>query len=186
MWYEEDNQFVRAPTPKGLDSLVNDLENRDSVLFESIALPKAKIEEPPKSTPIEAPSSMIGDLQALNLSDDESTLDFTISNESRKQALEEAHNMQKMISELEFTLREKEAILEEKEDEISELKAKLKGKRTRPSTTNDSNSIYREKYQAVLKELSELKRSLAIQGKVRKVKVRALTPVDVSKSLNKK
>ena len=42
MWYEENEQFVRAPTPQGFDDLVQDLEARDSVVFESIQLPSSK------------------------------------------------------------------------------------------------------------------------------------------------
>lgn len=41
MWYEENDQFVRAPTPQTFDNLVQDLEGRDSVVFESIRLPSA-------------------------------------------------------------------------------------------------------------------------------------------------
>ena len=41
MWYEENDQFVRAPTPQAFDSLVQNLEARDSVMFESIRLPSA-------------------------------------------------------------------------------------------------------------------------------------------------
>ena len=190
MWYEEENQFIRAPTPKSFDNLVQNLENRDSVLFESVALPSAKREETNETQPIEAPSSMMGDLQAFNLSEGESALDFTATNAAREQFKEEVYNMQKLISQLEFTLREKEAILEEKDEEINDLKNKLKNKnkQTRPLTTNDANQIYKEKYQSVIKELTDLKKSLASQGKVRRVKSRALTPLDIIKPVvaNKK
>lgn len=43
MWYEENDQFVRAPTPQAYDNLVNELQDRDSVVFESISLPKTRI-----------------------------------------------------------------------------------------------------------------------------------------------
>ena len=41
MWYEEDDKFYRAPTPKQYNDLINDLEGRNSVLFESIKLPSS-------------------------------------------------------------------------------------------------------------------------------------------------
>lgn len=41
MWYEEQNQFVRAKTPQTFDRLVQELEDGDSVLFDSISLPKS-------------------------------------------------------------------------------------------------------------------------------------------------
>ena len=191
MWYEEENKFIRAPTPKSFDNLVQNLENRDSVLFESVALPSAKREETNETQPIEAPSSMMGDLQALDLSEGDSALDFTAKNEAREQLQEEVYNMQKLISQLEFTLREKEAIIEEKDEEISELKKRLKNKnqnqkQSRPLTTNDANQIYKEKYQNVIKELTDLKKSLASQGKVRRVKSRALTHLDMFTPTNKK
>ena len=186
MWYEEENQFVRAPTPAAFDHLVQNLENRDSVLFESVALPSAKRNEPEETNPIEEPSSMMAELHAFDLSEGESALDFTIKNDSREQLKEEVHNMQKLISQLEFTLREKEAIIEQKNEEINELKKKLKGKPTRPLTTNDANQIYKDKYQNVLKELTDLKKSLASQGKVRRVKSRALTRMDIITPTNKR
>jgi hypothetical protein len=39
MWYEDHQQFVRAPVPTSFDRLVDKLQNGDSVLFESISLP---------------------------------------------------------------------------------------------------------------------------------------------------
>ncbi|OHT03397.1 hypothetical protein TRFO_29200 [Tritrichomonas foetus] len=53
MWYEEENQFVRAPTPKTFDRLVQQLEDNDSVLFESISLPKSN---PSSNQPSNLPS----------------------------------------------------------------------------------------------------------------------------------
>ena len=47
MWLPDNDQYVRAPTPKAFDRLVQNLEDNDSVLFESIALPKSS-NEPPK------------------------------------------------------------------------------------------------------------------------------------------
>lgn len=187
MWYEDDNQFVRAPTPKTFDTLVEDLEGRDSVLFESISLPssnrgKPQTREstnsfaPKKSQPIEVTSSIMAGLHNFSFAEDDPSLDFTIQMDQRKQALEEANNLQKKISELEFTLREKEAILEEKDEIIQELKDQLKGKQTRPYTTNDANQMYKDKYNMVIKELTDLKRELARQGRVRRVKARALQP----------
>ncbi|EAX94317.1 hypothetical protein TVAG_466750 [Trichomonas vaginalis G3] len=188
MWYEDDNQFVRAPTPKTFDNLVQDLEGRDSVLFESIALPssnrgRSSVQKstdsftPKKSNPIEVTSSIMAGLQNFSFADEDPSLDFTIQTNQRRQAMEEASNLQKKISELEFTLREKEAILEEKDEIIQDLKDHLKGKQVRPNTTNDANTMYKEKYNMVIKELTDLKRQLAMQGKVRRVKARALQPV---------
>lgn len=45
MWYEENNQFIRAPTPKTFDTMVQNLEDGDSVMFQSISLPSTKKQE---------------------------------------------------------------------------------------------------------------------------------------------
>ena len=39
MWYEEENQLIRAPVPESFDLCVKKLEDEDRVLFESISLP---------------------------------------------------------------------------------------------------------------------------------------------------
>jgi hypothetical protein len=43
MWYQDEDQFVRAPTPTAFDRLVAKLENSDSVLFQSVSLPAASL-----------------------------------------------------------------------------------------------------------------------------------------------
>jgi hypothetical protein len=37
MWYGNDEQLVRAPTPLAFDKLVQNLEDNDSVMFQSIS-----------------------------------------------------------------------------------------------------------------------------------------------------
>lgn len=42
MWYEKEDRFVRAPSPKGYKELIMQLEIDDTVLFESVSLPKCE------------------------------------------------------------------------------------------------------------------------------------------------
>ena len=42
MWYQENNNLVRAPVPPSFDFCIKKLEDNDNVLFESISLPSMK------------------------------------------------------------------------------------------------------------------------------------------------
>jgi hypothetical protein len=42
MWFERQNGFVRVPVPKTFERRVEQLKNRDSVMFESITLPSLR------------------------------------------------------------------------------------------------------------------------------------------------
>lgn len=78
MWYEEQNQFVRAQTPQTFDRLVQQLEDGDSVLFESISLPKKGPKpNPDSSTPVNDASNT----KTTNLvSGESSSIDLNNSN----------------------------------------------------------------------------------------------------------
>lgn len=96
MWYEENDQYVRAPTPQSFDNLVQNLEDRDSVMFESIRLPsrndvrsstKSVINEepvaPPKmASPVASDDDFDDNFQIDKDSDDSNLI--SIINETQK------------------------------------------------------------------------------------------------------
>ena len=83
MWYEENDQFVRAPTPQAFDSLVQNLEARDSVMFESIRLPSSKNGTRDSTTSVVRDST-----ESLETAEKSSTLD-----DQRPQPIQTVSNM---------------------------------------------------------------------------------------------
>ena len=100
---DEDNQYVRARTPESFDRLVQNLEDNDSVLFESIRLSKVG------SLPIVPPDS-----------DD---TDDTDDVESLKQQIRELLTMNK----------KKDELIAAKDEQIATLRREIAARQGAPA-----------------------------------------------------
>ena len=188
MWYEENDQFVRAPTPQGYESLVSELQERDSVVFESISLPK------PSKSALESKVSLISATKddesprlAFNeaayggcvpIPESEAKISFSYSPTRRQNnsidsfVIDDADadlvsDLQRRIEALERENIEYEKELNEKDNRICELEEELRVS----SRANESLEKYKALYESTLNELTALKEALNNEGKIKKVKL---------------
>jgi hypothetical protein len=175
MWYEERNQFVRAPVPKAFDRLVEKLQNSDSVLFESISLPSlsalAYHDCPAKTgrsqTALSNRRESIIDLSDDFLSDDEpETPSAKTADLQLRALLDRVHEL--------------EAQNKKKDEEISSLKRQLepqndKGRRV---SEGDASGVadtlfYKTQYERIKIQYEKLKEALAGEAKLKRIALRS-------------
>jgi hypothetical protein len=155
VWYEEENQYVRAPTPQAFDRLVQNLENNDSVIFQSIALPSSTR----RSEPDEPEDSMSGDsgFMAADLSDMEG---------------EEVEDIKKRIAEVTALNRMKDDMIRIKDEQIAELQRQINSIQGAPARAmtaqtrrsgpdSDLVAFYKSQYESTLFKFEKLKEALA-------------------------
>ena len=203
MWFEENDQFVRAPTPEGFERLVKKLEDGDSVLFESISLPSlkpeslAKVKPSQKSSPKRAtvaqsqdiPREVIASMQVPSLDvddalqkDDMDLSDDFIEDEDSVEVLgNDPKVLKDKLVQLELEGQRKSDAIKAKDQqilvltrELNELQAKRTGQAAKPvKTAHESVEFYKAKYEKALMDLDILKQSLRESGKLRKVSARS-------------
>jgi soluble cytochrome b562 len=172
MWYEEHSQFVRTPVPKSLDLLVEELQNRDSVLFESISLPclTARSDRSPCNHTARSKTALSCHCeQAIDLSDD------FVSDEDPPETTTELQ-----LRSLLDRVHELEATNQYKDHEIAELKKKLEHKGTGSPKLSADAQFYKTQYERMKQQLDKLKQALAAEGKVRQAKQRSGYAVKLS------
>ena len=190
MWYEENSQFVRAPTPKTFDKMVQNLEDGDSVMFQSISLPSSKNksndndnnednnnesawksildasnEDRPKgrcsSTLAHTPSSGLDDLPEEE--DDEYD--------------EEIRQIKRQITQAEIENARRDKMIQNKDKQIESLLKQIQsiqGSPARATTSqsrrpvNDSDLIqfYKNQYETTLSNYQKLKEVLSLSANV--------------------
>ena len=206
MWYEEENQFVRAPTPKTFDQLVERLENDDSVLFESISLPKGNLanlisaanqknedkerKEMNSSQKINIENDekeqfadqLSDDFIELEIDDDYGKNDEIVNNESDKREI--INQLKDKLRKLELEGDRKLEIIRNKDQQIlvlerqlAEIKARLNGETTKLKKTQESVEFYKNQYESALLQLDNLKKSLKKDGKIKRVSARSARPI---------
>jgi hypothetical protein len=154
MWYEEENQYVRAPTPLAFDRLVQNLENNDSVIFESIALPKST--RKPESEP--------------QVEDSLSGSGF-IETDTSEVEVESIEDIKKKISEVTALNRMKDDMIRIKDEQIAELQRQINMVQGAPAramtgqmkrrTDGDLVAFYKSQYESTLFKFEKLKEALA-------------------------
>lgn len=187
MWFEDNDQYVRAPTPEGFNKLVQALEDNDSVLFESISLPSSKTNTKPVndySPTVNTSQEMVVPKLNIDLNieddftDEDDFMEMTDVTERDPQILQDE------LAELEMESARKDEIIRQKDEQIlmlqKELDQLLKGKGSkipRPATVNcrisESAEFYKDKYNKVLNDFESLKESLSADGKLRVVSSRS-------------
>jgi hypothetical protein len=120
MWYEQRNGFVRVPVPTTFDRRVEQLENRDSVLFESISLPSLAPGATTKSS--RSQNKRVIDLSDDFVSDDEPVDSVDLQ---RRELLDRVHRL--------------EAECRQKDAEIARLREELQ-KQNNEAATRISSS----------------------------------------------
>ena len=205
MWYEEQNQFVRAKTPQTFDRLVQELEDGDSVLFDSISLPKSNPniqnqslppsqEQTRKEVLNKSSSEPINSNDNLNDDNDEiDDLDNLISMRDASNKITSKSEKKELIIQLKEKLRKTELegkkkleILRSKDQkilalqrELNEAQARLNGEDQIQSQSRSQESVefYKGKYESALLDFENLKKSLKADGKIKRVSARAVKPI---------
>ena len=178
MWFEDNDQYVRAPTPEGFNRLIQQLEDNDCVLFESIALPSSKSKPAETVTPVASQELIIPKLD-IDLDMDDFTDDDPMV--TPKEEERDPQVLQDELAELEMESARKDEIIKQKDQQIltlqRELDELLKGKDSkleRPATANyETAEFYKDKYHKVMMDFDSLKKSLSADGKIRTVSARS-------------
>ena len=161
MWYEENNQFVRAPTPQSFDRLVQNLEDNDSVLFQSIRLPSTKSDNDnhhPPNDENKAPIEEDNDVKDLD---------------------DEINDLKDKIAEIEFANQRKDEMIRSRDEQIASLQRQiqeLQGSPARPMTSISSRpchdadlmQYYKSQYETTLFRYEKLKEALSLNDSLKK------------------
>jgi hypothetical protein len=167
MWFERHDGLVRIPVPRTFDQRVEQLENRDSVMFESISLPSLR------------PSSRSGSGRshgsqherkdpAIDLSDDFSS-DHGAAAPSTATVDLQLRAILDRVHELEAENRQKDA-------EIGHLREHLARQRAPDELRPDP---FRERYEKMKLQYDKLKEALAMEGRVRGGRGESVHAIDV-------
>jgi uncharacterized small protein (DUF1192 family) len=173
MWYEDREQFVRAPVPQSFDRLVGKLQNGDSVLFESISLPSLasfndRSHEPKtgRSQTSLTPRSK----PALDLSDD------FISDDEPEAPRGTTAEVQ--LRSLLNRVHELEAANQQKDEEIARLQKELRSRKaSRSPDANESadTEFYKKQYERMKCQYENLKEVIAADAKGKRGRFRCLS-----------
>lgn len=154
MWYEENDQIVRAPTPKAFDRLVQDLEDGDSVLFQSISLPKSNT---PKA---------------------EESVDDYIPDED-EDGDGDVEELLKQISEVKSLNKRKDEMIAQRDEQIESLQKQIDqlkipqrramtshGKRTKigAGADDDKKEHWKKNYESALLKYEKLQEALSFDA----------------------
>jgi hypothetical protein len=153
MWVTNGDAVVRAPTPQNFDRLVQKLEDDDSVLFQSVSLPSASAfpdGQSPSALPSRPQTARAGQKPAAVGEGTPPSDDLP--------------NLRARLRELELAGAQKDQTLREKDEQIAALEERLAG-----LTDSEAVPVYKARYEGVLTEFEQLKKSLADAGKLRKV-----------------
>lgn len=186
MWYEDgENQFVRAPAPSGFDKLVQNLEDRDSVIFESISIPKSNNNQPnPPQEHENQPEKEEDSL--IETFDDEIEDDFI--QEDGDQEENDITKLRERLTQLELQSSRKMELLKSKDQQIDILRKELTEARAKtsyepkivaqiPISTKESVEFYKSRFETTLSLLNSLKQSLKKDGKVKRVPISSARPI---------
>jgi hypothetical protein len=169
MWYEERNQFVRAPVPKSFDRLVEKLQNGDSVLFESVSLPSlapladhdCDSKTARSRTALTPRRETVIDLSDDFLSDDPLDPVPTTSELQFRALLDRVHEL--------------EEANKKKDEEIANLQRQLEQVKPRRCSDGDAapsasdTVFYKTQYERMKLQYEKLKEALAGEAKVKRV-----------------
>lgn len=201
MYREEGDKYVRVETPKSFDRLVQNLEDGDSVLYQSINFTDdirasinsntsnniASSKNPQKHPTSDRNNNTKSESIKLKNIDEEEE-----NSEEIRQSIE-VQNLSDKIRFLEEQIFNKEQLIIEKDFKIKSLKQELdeikktdRTKTPKPIHSNGSGSqtnLYQEKYESTLYEYNQLKEVLAREGQLTKAKPKVLRPVNPNKHI---
>jgi phage terminase Nu1 subunit (DNA packaging protein) len=145
MWYEEENQLVRAETPRAFDHLVQNLEDGDSVVFESISLPSAtrKSARSIRSSVRSVGSSFSDEFEPIPEAEEIDILRHQI-----KAALERSAQKDQMI-------RDRDARISDLQSQITRIEAQS------PREDPELLAYYKGQYETTAYQFEKLKEALA-------------------------
>jgi chromosome segregation ATPase len=173
MWVEENHHFVRMPVPKSFDRCVDRLQERDSVLFASISLPSI-LDAAASETPTRRSKTTLS--QVRHPLSDVSTSPQSVDSGSKAEDSEKAALLRR-IQELE----EESA---QKDQEIARLQHQLQKKisvHNQPPPKVETDDLnYKQEYEALKFQYDKLREVLAVNGKVRRIRVKSAQAVKLA------
>ena len=169
MWYEDEDRFVRAPVPKTFDALVEQFQNDDSVLWESISLPEPKQEVNQHSSEHSRRSST----HSMSSNNEFCEIESVQSNPEQPNV----GDLLARIAQLERENRDKDKKISHLQHEIRKIKKK-QTLRKGESRAVDEN-YFKQQYEKTKMQYDKLKEALMADGKLKRVKVRAARAVRV-------
>lgn len=195
MWYEQKEGYMRAPVPSAFDHLVRELEEDDSVVFNSISLPSLHPQraESPRLSSNKKTEQKSNDQQGVRHWRDtlfELSDDFISSEDEQEIAPPtttpvDVQSLLNRIQELEEMNQQKDDKIATLQKKITEYRSKSQIRQQKPKSAipERNNMFFKEKYEKTKMELDRLKEALAVDGKIKKVsrksahaiKVRPLT-----------
>ena len=179
MWFEDNDKFVRAPTPQGFERLVKNLEDNDAVIFESISLPSVKpAGESAKPAPEPAPLSLpAADLSDDFVDDDDEEIIAALGDDPAA-LREKLRQLELEGSRKSDAITAKDQQIQVLQSELSELQAKRTGSAPKPAPrTYETAETYKARYEKALRDLNSLKQSLSESGKLRRVSAKSARPI---------
>ncbi|KAH0787614.1 hypothetical protein GPJ56_008495 [Histomonas meleagridis] len=188
MWKEEQNHYVRAPTPSAFDKMVEKYEDVDSVMFESISLPNIKNEKKEKHVvlakldlPVQEEvfsDDFIDDEndEEESLHEDQIKLEEEVKrksiserNKTLEEYKEELHQLEIEGNKKSELLRRKDRQILQLQRELAEAEARKHGKAMKIQQPRESVAFYRDLFEKTLLKFENLKKSLKEDGKLRMV-----------------
>jgi hypothetical protein len=147
MWYRNSDQFVRAPTPSSFDRLVKDLEDNDSVMFQSIRLPRSTLAS---ADPAYVPPRAL---------DGTSLPEFGASDSSEA---EEVGELKQQINDAIARNARKDEIIRERDERIAKLREQI-AQRRKPAESEDPELIafYKSQWETTQFQYDKLREVLA-------------------------
>jgi hypothetical protein len=166
MWNEENNRFFRSAVPKSFDRAVDRLQNRDSVIFESISLPSLVDHgDVAPGRPRTPPTHFYDPLFDVGRRATRSDIDVTIETPGTDPAF------------LLDRIKELERENAQKDKEITALHQQLqKLRHTSKIPIHNSASddaFYKDQYEALKFQYDKLREALVVSGKLKKVRVKS-------------
>jgi hypothetical protein len=174
MWIEENHHFVRTPVPKSFDRCVERLQDADSVLFASISLASlldSESREGLRSGRTESPPTQFRDQHFEAAKACRSLNRTSRSDDSEKAALRQR------IQELEEANAQKDQEIARLEHEFQIMRS-FQGQFVQKSEPEDAS--YKQEYEALKFQYDKLREALAVNGKVRRVRVKSVQVVKLA------
>lgn len=177
MWYQENNNLIRAPVPPSFDTCLKNLEDNDSVLFESVSFPcikpvqkndpKRKV-APQISRPITPKDANANDSNEFISSDTNTFL-------TRQQNSIKQDELIQKIQFLEQSNQQKDLEIKRLQNEIIKLKRlkPIEKKKTELASNSEKMIIfYKTKYEQLKEQFEKFKENLASDGKIKKYRLK--------------
>jgi hypothetical protein len=174
MWIEENHRFVRTAVPKSFDRYVDRLQDRDSVLFASISL----------SSILDAPAAEVIPTRQSRTTPNQFRDTLVDVDKAPPPALNEPSVDDSERTALMQRIEELERENAQKDQEIARLQQQIQKVRPHqnqaPAKPESLDGQYKQEYEVLKLQYDKLREALAVNGKVRRVKLKSVQVVKLT------